>query len=70
MAYSTVHPNSGTCIFLTFWSIQTADNLQRIHYTDQNDQIDIRSCDYHATKMAAEERAFKKTVRMIIPAGL
>ena len=39
-------------------------------HADQNDHIDIKSCDYHVTKMAAEERAFKKTVRLIIPAGL
>ena len=43
--------------------------LSAIH-ADQNHQIDIKSCAYHVTKMAAEERAFKKTVRLIIPAGL
>ena len=41
--------------------------LSAIH-ADQNNQIDIKSYDYHVTKMAAE-RAFKKTVRLIIPAG-
>ena len=40
--------------------------LSAIH-ADQNNQIDIKSYDYHVTKMAAEERAFKKTVRLIIP---
>ena len=30
-----------------------------------NDQIDIKSCEYHVTKMAAEKRAFKKTIGLI-----
>ena len=63
---------------MTFWSISAI--LQAIHkryvsklsaiHADQYNQIEIKSCDYHVTKMAAEERAFKKTVRLIIPAPL
>ena len=55
-------------VFFDIWSI--TQPYCRLSTKDINDQIDIKSCDYHVTNMAAEERAFKKTVRLIIPPGL
>ena len=39
-------------------------------YADQNDQIDIESCDCHVITMAAEQGTFKKSDRLMISAGL